>query len=60
MMKAHKLMLTLDRPATYHIRVPGQLDESLADWSGGLTITVESERDGLPVTNLTGTFDQAA
>ena len=52
--------LSLDRPATYQIRVPGYLDESWSDWIGGLTITVESEGDGPPVTTLTGTLDQAA
>ena len=51
---------SLDRPATYEIRVPGELDESWSDWAGGMTITVESEGDGPPVTTLTGTFDQAA
>ena len=51
---------SLDRPAAYEIRVPGELDESWSDWAGGMTITVESEGDGPPVTTLTGTFDQAA
>jgi len=52
--------LSLDRPATYQIQVPGHLDESWSDWAGGMTITVESEGDGPPVTTLTGTLDQAA
>ena len=51
---------TLDRPATYQIQVPGELDESWSDWVGSLTIAVESEGDGPPVTTLTGTVDQAA
>ena len=55
-----KQKLTLDRPATYKIKVPGHLDESWSDWAGGMTITVESEGDGPPVTILTGTVDQAA
>jgi hypothetical protein len=50
---------SLDRPATYQIQVPGQLDESWSDWVGGLTITVESEGEGPPVTTLTGSLDQA-
>jgi hypothetical protein len=50
----------LARPATYRIEVPGELDESWSDWAGGMTITVESESDGPPVTTLTGTLDQAA
>ena len=59
-MKEVKQKLTLDRPTTYQIKVPGHLDESWSDWAGGMTITVESEGDGLPVTILTGTVDQAA
>ncbi len=60
MMKEIKQKLTLDRPATYQIKVPGHLDKSWSDWAGGMTITVESEDDGPPVTILTGTVDQAA
>jgi hypothetical protein len=52
--------LSLDRPVTYEIRVPGHLDESWSDWTGGMTIAVESEGDGPPVTVLTGVLDQAA
>jgi hypothetical protein len=59
-MKEVKQKLTLDRPATYQIKVPGHLGESWADWAGGMTITVDCEGDGLPVTTLTGTVDQAA
>jgi hypothetical protein len=60
MMKHVRQKLTLDRPATYQIRVPGQLDASWSDWAGGMTITVESKGDGPPITTLTGTVDQAA
>ena len=59
-MKEVKQKLSLDRPATYQIKVPGELDESWSDWAGGMAITVESEGDGPPVTTLTGTPDQAA
>jgi len=52
--------LTLDRPSTYQIKVPGHLDKKWVEWAGGMTFTVESDRDGLPVTTLTGTLDQAA
>ncbi len=49
MMKEVKQMLTLDQPAAYQIKVPDHLDESWADWAGGMTVTVESNRgDGLP------------
>jgi hypothetical protein len=60
MMKKVGQKLTLDRPATYQIKVPGHIGESWSDWAGGMTITVESDDDGLPITTLTGTVDQAA
>jgi hypothetical protein len=60
MIKKAKHRLTLDRPATYQIKVPGHIGESWSDWVGGMTITVESEGDDPPVTTLTGTVDQAA
>jgi hypothetical protein len=59
-MKSTRQKLTLDSPRVYEIRVPGELDESWADWDGRMTITVEREGDGPPVTVLTGTVDQAA
>ncbi len=55
-----KQKLTLDQPATYQIKVPGHLDERWADWFEGMTVTVESEGDGSPITILTGNVDQAA
>ena len=55
-----KQKLTLDRPATYQIKVSGHFDESWSERAGGMTIAVESEGDGPPVTTLTGTLDQAA
>jgi len=61
MMKNVKQKLTLDQTATYQIKVPGHLDECWSEWAGGMTITVESEGDGPPVTTLTGiVVDQAA
>ena len=60
MMRKAKQKLTLDRPATYQTKVPGVLDERWSDWNGGMTITIESDGDGLPVTTLTGPVDQAA
>ena len=59
-MKHGRQKPSLDRPATYQIKVPGELGESWPDWVGGMTITVDSEGDGPPVTILTGTMDQAA
>jgi hypothetical protein len=52
--------LTLDRPATYRIRVPGHLAKGWSDWAGEMSIAVHDEGDGRPVTTLTGPLDQAA
>ena len=59
-MKKAKQKLTLDRAATYQIKVPGHLDESWSDWNGGMTITVENDDYGQSITTLTGSVDQAA
>jgi hypothetical protein len=60
-MKEIRQKLTLDRPATYQIKVPGHLDENWSEWAGGMTITLESGDDDLPITSLTGIVaDQAA
>ena len=64
MIRKDKQKLTLDRPATYQIKVPGEIDQRWSDWAGGMTIAVDSESDGegnsYSVTTLTGTLDQAA
>jgi hypothetical protein len=60
MMKEFKHKLTLDRPATYEIKVPGHLDESWTEWDGRMSVKIEGENDGPPVTTLTGIIDQAA
>jgi hypothetical protein len=52
--------LTLYRLATYQIKVPGELDQSWADWSSSLQIKVEASEAGQPVTVITTTVDQAA
>ena len=59
-MKKVRQKLTLDRAVTYQIKVPGHIGESWSDWVEEMTITVESEGNGPPVTILTGTLDQAA
>lgn len=51
---------TLDRPATYQIKVPGLLDASWADWDDKMAIRTEVTVDGSAFTTLTGTIDQAA
>ncbi len=52
--------LTLDRSATYRIRIQGSLSRSWADYLGGLDIQVTDE-SVWPVTILSGSLiDQAA
>ena len=55
-----KHKLTLDRPATYQIKVPGALDKRWVGWDEDLNITVESNDDDLSVTTIIVTVDQAA
>ncbi len=60
MMKKNIKMLSLYQPATYQIKVPGHLGESWSDWAENMKITLENYDDGLPITILTATIDQAA
>ena len=50
----------LDGREVYQIKVQGGLPENWSDWFNGMTITVENESDGPPVTTLTSTVDQSA
>lgn len=60
MMNEEKRKLTLDRPAIYKIIVPGHLDPGWSEWDEEISIRVGSNNDGLPVTTLTCSVDQAA
>jgi hypothetical protein len=60
MVKEPKEKLTLDRKATYQIKVPGEFDSSWVDWVGDMTMTTEDVGDDSPITTITGTLDQAA
>ena len=42
--------LTLDRPVTYEIKVPGHLDERWTEWDGEIGVTIENAEDGQPIT----------
>lgn len=57
-MKTDEQRLSLYRPATYQIKVPGLFDKSWSDWLEGDAI-IEYDLD-LLVTILTVTVDQAA
>ena len=59
-MKDLEHKLTLDRPTTYQIKVPGEFDQSWSAWFGRMTIAVEGRDRQTPVTLLTGVVDQAA
>ena len=59
-MNANKQKLTLYKPATYQIKVPGVLDDKWSDWNGGMTIKIEYDEYEQPYTILTGAVDQAA
>jgi hypothetical protein len=58
-LKKARQKLSLYRPVTYQIKVPGHLDESWVDWIEGMTIMVGSDEDGMPISSLTGRVDQA-
>jgi len=60
MMETNKQKLTLDQQVSYEIKVPGEFDMNWSDWAGPVMSTVENDDNNLPVTTLTGTFDQAA
>jgi hypothetical protein len=60
MMSKARQLPTLDRPAAYEIRVPGEIRTGWASWVEEMTVTIEREGDDPPVTAITGTFDQAA
>ncbi|MDJ0751876.1 MAG: hypothetical protein QNJ45_00045 [Ardenticatenaceae bacterium] len=59
MMKKVNHKLSLDRPTTYQIKVPGHLDARWAEWVEKMIVSVDCEENGRPVTTLIGTMDQA-
>jgi hypothetical protein len=60
MIEKNKQKLTLDQPVTYQIKVPELLDNGWSDWEGEIMVLGKRDDDGLPITTLTGNFDQAA
>jgi hypothetical protein len=59
-MKEIKQKLSLDHPATYHIKVPGHLNENWSEWAQNMAMITEHDDSGLPVTLLIGSMDQAS
>jgi hypothetical protein len=51
----------VDKTTTYEIKVRGHIDSGWADWFDGMIIQTTFNRDGAPVTILTGPVaDQCA
>lgn len=55
-----KQKLTLDRQVNYQIKVPGHLNKRWVEEAEGITVAIGCDKSGLPITTLTGAFDQAA
>ena len=51
--------LSLSTPVTYQIKVPGNIDGHQMDFVDSMTISTESGKDGMFITALTCTLDQA-
>lgn len=57
----NEINLKIDKPATYRIRVVGNLESSWSDRLGGLTITSSDKEGKKIITTLSGSIiDQAA
>ena len=59
-MEVIKQKLSLDRKATYQIKVPSMLHQRWIDMNDEITFVVAYDDDDLPITTLTVTADQAA
>lgn len=59
-MSNDKSKLTLYRPVIYQIKVPGALDPLWVDDTSSLSVVVEENVSGQPISILTGLMDQAA
>ncbi len=60
-MPLNNIDLTVDKSASYCIRVIGNLDESWSNRLGGMTITSSSQEGKQSITTLSGSIiDQAA
>ena len=55
-----KQNLSLDRKATYQIKVPGVLHQRWIDMNDDFGVVAGTDEDGFPVTMLIVTVDQAA
>ena len=60
MIDMNTTQLTLDRPARYQIKVPGELETERLGFIQEMTITVDMDQNEMPVSILLGIFDQSA
>ena len=59
-MSKGKQKLTLYIPTAYQIKVPGTLDQTWSGWVDGMAVMVEEGSEEMPITTISGFFDQAA
>ena len=59
MVNENSKKLSLDRPATYQIRVPGVINQRRVNIIGEISVEIGKDEDGSPITILTVTVDQA-
>ena len=60
MIAMNTTQLTLDRPARYQIKVPGELVTEGLGIIQEMTMTADIDQNEMPVSILTGVFDQSA
>jgi len=60
MIDTNTTQLTLDRPARYQIKVPGELETERLGFIQEMMITVDMDQNKMPVSILMGIFDQSA
>ena len=58
-MNSTKPRLTLSTPATYRIKIPGNINLNQMDFNDDVMVSTEKSKDGMLITALTGTLDQA-
>jgi hypothetical protein len=60
MMNTNTTQLTLDRPVKYQIKIPGKLETEWLGFTQEMTITFDMDQNEIPLSILTGVFDQSA
>jgi hypothetical protein len=60
MTRRRKQNLSLDQRVTYQIVIPGVIDTSWSDWDVAIRVEDDYNDEGLSMSILTGSLDQAA